>query len=192
MKHETPLQFAASDYRLEDRYTKNNGRVFLTGTQAIARIAFDQARRDRAAGLNCRLHFRLSRFAARWRRSRTLAGRGSAQGARHRIHAGGERGSRRYRRLGSQQVETQPDREVDRACSGFWYGKAPASIAPATRFKHGNAYGSSPHGGVLVVAGDDPRPRLVVDAASTSDVAFMTFFDADAQSGIDLGISRVR
>ncbi len=39
-------------YRLEDRYTRDSGRVFLTGTQALVRIALDQARRDRAAGLN--------------------------------------------------------------------------------------------------------------------------------------------
>ena len=37
-----------TDYRLEDRYTRTQGRVFLTGTQAIVRIALDQARRDRA------------------------------------------------------------------------------------------------------------------------------------------------
>ncbi len=39
-------------YRLEDRYDRTSGRVFLTGTQALVRIMLDQARRDRAAGLN--------------------------------------------------------------------------------------------------------------------------------------------
>src|SRR5271168_721451 len=39
-------------YRLEDRYTRREGRVFMTGTQALVRIALDQAWRDRAAGLN--------------------------------------------------------------------------------------------------------------------------------------------
>lgn len=39
-------------YELSDRYDREHGRVFLTGTQAIVRIALDQARRDRAAGLN--------------------------------------------------------------------------------------------------------------------------------------------
>ena len=38
-------------YRLEDRYLRQTGRVFMTGTQALVRIVFDQARRDRAAGL---------------------------------------------------------------------------------------------------------------------------------------------
>ena len=39
-------------YQLSDRYDRETGRVFLTGTQALVRIMLDQARRDRAAGLN--------------------------------------------------------------------------------------------------------------------------------------------
>ena len=38
-------------YELEDRYRLSEGRVFLTGTQALVRIMLDQARRDRDAGL---------------------------------------------------------------------------------------------------------------------------------------------
>lgn len=38
-------------YSLSDRYDRTTGRVFLTGTQALVRIMFDQARRDREAGL---------------------------------------------------------------------------------------------------------------------------------------------
>ena len=40
------------DYALMDRYTRQTGRVFMTGTQALVRIALDQAKRDKAAGLN--------------------------------------------------------------------------------------------------------------------------------------------
>ena len=39
-------------YQLEDRYTQEKGRVFMTGTQALVRAVLDQARRDRASGLN--------------------------------------------------------------------------------------------------------------------------------------------
>src|ERR1700758_2981343 len=39
-------------YRLSDRYEREHGRVFLTGTQAIVRVVLDQARRDRSAGLD--------------------------------------------------------------------------------------------------------------------------------------------
>ena len=39
------------DYGLEDRYVRENGTVFLTGTQALVRILVEQARSDRAAGI---------------------------------------------------------------------------------------------------------------------------------------------
>ena len=40
------------DYKLEDRYLRESGRVFLTGTQALVRIPLMQAALDRKQGLN--------------------------------------------------------------------------------------------------------------------------------------------
>ena len=40
------------DYALNDRYTKDTGRVFLSGVQALARIPLEQLRVDRLYGLN--------------------------------------------------------------------------------------------------------------------------------------------
>jgi indolepyruvate ferredoxin oxidoreductase len=40
------------DYELEDRYTREQGRVFLTGTQALVRLPMLQRLRDRQRGLN--------------------------------------------------------------------------------------------------------------------------------------------
>ena len=37
---------------LDDKYTLESGRVFLTGTQALVRLPMMQRRRDEAAGLN--------------------------------------------------------------------------------------------------------------------------------------------
>ena len=48
-----PLDPAAlSRVSLEDKYTLERGRVFLTGLQAIARLAMLQRVRDLRAGLN--------------------------------------------------------------------------------------------------------------------------------------------
>src|SRR5580658_5513320 len=49
---EAPAPAVDLNYRLEDRYLKQSGSVFLTGTQALVRIVVEQAQRDRAAGLD--------------------------------------------------------------------------------------------------------------------------------------------
>ena len=75
--------------------------------------------------------------------------------------------------LGSQQVETDPNATVD-GVFGIWYGKGPGVDRAGDALKHGNAYGSSPHGGVLVVAGDD-HGCVSSSMPHQSDVAFLTF-----------------
>ena len=43
---------ALAPVTLDDKYTAAEGRVFLTGTQALVRLPMMQRRRDEAAGLN--------------------------------------------------------------------------------------------------------------------------------------------
>jgi len=43
---------ATSHYQLNDRYQVDEGTVFLTGIQALARLPLEQLRADRRAGLD--------------------------------------------------------------------------------------------------------------------------------------------
>ena len=43
---------SAAPLSLEDKYTRESGRVFLSGTQALVRLAMIQRSRDQAAGLH--------------------------------------------------------------------------------------------------------------------------------------------
>ena len=52
---------------LDDKYTLERGRVFLTGTQALIRLPMLQRQRDVKAGLNTRVHQWLSWLPA-WQR----------------------------------------------------------------------------------------------------------------------------
>ena len=174
MSEHRPLQ-DLSDYRLADRYTQTQGRVFMTGTQALLRIVLDQARRDRAAGLNS------GGFVSGYRGS-PLGGvdlefwknRDQVEKAGIKFLPAVNEDLAATAVLGSQQVETNPKREVA-GVFAMWYGKGPGVDRAGDALKHGNAYGSSPHGGVLVVAGDD-HGCVSSSMPHQSDVAFMAWF----------------
>ena len=162
------------NYELLDRYHRESGRVFLTGTQALVRIPLMQRTLDRAAGLNT------AGFVTGYRGSPL----GGYDQELWRAKSFLEQNDIEFLPavnedlaatavLGAQQVETDPHRQVD-GVFGIWYGKGPGVDRSGDALKHGNAYGSSPHGGVLVVAGDD-HGCVSSSMPHQSDVAFLTF-----------------
>ena len=140
---------------LDDKYTLESGRVYLSGIQALVRLPLDQVRRDRAAGLNT------GGFVSGYRGSPVGTyddALWAAQDhlARHnvRFQSGLNEDLAATAVWGSQQVSLYPSAQVDGVC-GIWYGKGPGVDRSMDVFKHANAAGSARHGGVLVVAGDD-------------------------------------
>jgi len=163
------------DYELIDRYRRETGRVFLTGTQALVRLPLMQRALDRAAGL------RTAGFISGYRGSPLAAYDLELWRARELLEAHDVRFLPAVNEdlaataiLGSQQVEADPTKTVD-GVFGIWYGKGPGVDRAGDALKHGNAYGSSPHGGVLVVAGDD-HGCVSSSMPHQSDVAFMAWF----------------
>ena len=162
-------------YALDDRYAQTEGRVFLTGTQALVRILFDQARRDKTAGL------KTAGFVSGYRGS-PLGGfdlemwRSRERLAENKIEfmpaVNEDLGATAV--LGAQQAVLDPHCEVDGVFS-LWYGKGPGVDRSGDALKHGNAYGSASKGGVLVVAGDD-HGCVSSSMPHQSDVAFMSWF----------------
>jgi indolepyruvate ferredoxin oxidoreductase len=164
-----------TDYQLSDRFRRKEGRVFLTGTQALVRILLAQASSDRAAGLNT------AGFVSGYRGS-SLGGldqelwraKALLDEARVEFLPAVNEDLAATAVLGSQQVETDPDRTVD-GVFALWYCKGPGVDRSGDALKHGNAYGSSPHGGVLVVAGDD-HGCVSSSMPHQSDPAFLSWF----------------
>ncbi len=142
-------------YQLDDNLSRESGRIFITGTQALLRMMLMQKRLDQSRGLNTAgfiSGYRGSPLGAVdqevWRASKILA----ANRIEFLPAINEELGATAV--LGTQQVEADPTRQVD-GVFAMWYGKGPGVDRAGDAIKHGHAYGSSPHGGVLVVLGDD-------------------------------------
>ena len=142
-------------YRLEDCYARPQGRVFLTGTEALVRILLDQRRLDRRDGRRTAgfvSGYRGSPLGgldmALWRAQTFL----DAEDIVFRPAVNEELAATAI--MGTQQVESDPERTVE-GVFALWYGKGPGADRAGDALKHGTAYGSSPTGGVLVVVGDD-------------------------------------
>lgn len=171
----TQHQFSFDTYDLNDRYDRAQGRVFLTGTQALVRIMLDQARRDRQAGYNTAgfvSGYRGSPLGGvdleMWRQKARLA-----DACIEFLPAVNE-DLAATAILGAQQATLAADCQVEGVFS-MWYGKGPGIDRSGDALKHGNAYGSAPKGGVLVVAGDD-HGCVSSSMPHQSDVAFMAWF----------------
>lgn len=162
-------------YQLNDRYDRATGRVFMTGTQALVRVMLDQARRDRAAGRNTAgfvSGYRGSPLGGLdqelWRIGKRLADQ------RIEFLPAVNEDLAATAVLGAQQASLDPACQVEGVFS-MWYGKGPGVDRSGDALKHGNAYGSAPKGGVLVVAGDD-HGCVSSSMPHQSDVAFMSWF----------------
>jgi indolepyruvate ferredoxin oxidoreductase len=140
---------------LNDKYTVERGRIFLTGTQALVRLPMMQRARDVAAGLNTAC------FISGYRGSPLGGfdqGLWSAQRFLDENHIKFQPGVNEDLGAtavwGSQQVGLFPGAKYD-GVFAMWYGKGPGVDRSGDVFKHGNAAGTSPKGGVLLLAGDD-------------------------------------
>jgi indolepyruvate ferredoxin oxidoreductase len=140
---------------LEDKYTLPQGRVFLTGMQAIARLAMLQRVRDERAGLNTAGYISGYRGSPLGGVDQTMW-RAQAHLEKHHIkfQPGLNEDLAATAIWGTQQVGMFPGARYDGVFS-MWYGKGPGVDRCGDVFKHANAAGTSKHGGVLVLAGDD-------------------------------------
>ncbi len=156
---ETPIDthdtLARPDYRLTDSLWADRGAIFLTGTQALVRLMLMQRARDAARGMNTNgfvSGYRGSPLGmldqAIWKAGQKF----SDKGIKFLPAINEELGATAV--LGTQRVESDAQRSVE-GVFALWYGKGPGVDRAGDALKHGNAYGSSPHGGVVVVAGDD-------------------------------------
>lgn len=181
-----------ADVTLDDKYTLETGRVFLTGTQALVRLPLMQRLRDQAAGLNtgCFISgYRGSPLGAfdqqLWRARKFLE--------KSNIHfqPGVNEDLAATSIWGTQQVGLYPGATVDGVYS-IWYGKGPGVDRSGDVFRHANIAGTAAHGGVLALAGDDHTCKSSTTAHQT-EYAFMdsmmpVLHPSNVQEFLDMGL----
>ena len=147
------------DYTLEHKYTRTQGRIYLSGVQALVRLPLMQQMRDRAAALNT------AGFISGYRGS-PLGGfdlelwkaKKHLQSSNIEFQPGINEDLGATMVWGTQQANLFPGAKYDGVFS-MWYGKGPGVDRCGDVFKHGNAAGTSKNGGVLALAADDHACR---------------------------------
>ncbi len=177
---------------LDDKYRLERGRVFMTGVQALARLPMLQAARDHAAGLAT------AGYVTGYRGS-PLAGLDSElHHARAHLEAHGVEFHPAVNEelaatavWGTQQLGLLPGARRD-GIFALWYAKGPGVDRCSDVFKHANYAGTSRHGGVLLVAGDDHSARSSAVAHQSehtfSACGIPVLAPADLQDCLDLGL----
>src|ERR671913_1314545 len=180
------------DVALDDKYDLSKDRVFVTGTQAVIRLLLMQRERDRLAGLNT------AGFVSGYRGS-PIGGldqnlwRARKWLEKHEIvfQPGLNEELAATALWGTQQAELRGDGRYD-GVFGVWYGKGPGVDRSGDVFRHANMAGSSKHGGVLALMGDDHTAESSTVAHQSEfhfvDVMIPILNPAGVQEILDYGL----
>src|SRR5690554_1714204 len=177
---------------LDDKYTLEKGRAYMSGTQALVRLPMLQKARDRRAGLNTAgfiSGYRGSPLGALdqalWKAKTHLADNDVV------FQPGLNEDLAATSVWGTQQVTLYPDATRD-GVFGMWYGKGPGVDRSMDVFKHANSAGTSPHGGVLLLAGDDHGAKSSTVAHQSEHdfqaAGIPVLYPANVQEYLDYGL----
>ncbi len=187
------IRKALETVTLDDKYSLEHGRAFMSGVQALVRLPMLQRTRDAMAGLNTGgfiSGYRGSPLGgydqALWAAKKHLA----AQNIVFQPGVNEELGATAV--WGTQQLDLYPQSKKFDGVFGIWYGKGPGVDRCSDVFKHANMAGTAKHGGVIAIAGDDHVSKSST-AAHQSDHIFKAcglpvFFPSNVQDILDMGL----
>src|SRR3954471_16390909 len=183
---------ALRDVTLDDKYDLGKSRIFVTGFQALVRLCLMQRELDRRAGLNT------AGYVTGYRGSplggldqQFLRAERQLEAADIRFQAGINEDLAATALWGSQQAELRGEGKYD-GVFGLWYGKGPGVDRTGDVFRRANCAGTSPHGGVLALMGDDHTAESSTTAHQSEyhfvDVMIPILNPAGGQEFLDYGL----
>lgn len=178
---------------LDDKYDLDVCDVFLSGSQAIVRLALMQAERDRQAGLDTAGYVTgyrgspLGGLDQQFARAKPVL---SKSGIIFEPALNEDLAATAL--WGAQQAEIRGEGRHD-GVFGIWYGKGPGVDRSGDAFRHANLSGTSRNGGVLALMGDDHTCESST-TAHQSEFAFVDamipiFNPAGVQEILDYGLA---
>jgi len=183
------------EYQISDRYKRDEGRVFLTGVQALARLPLQQLRADRQQGKNT------AAFLSGYPGSPLAGLNFEIDNAKalvpelpviHRPVLNEEHGATAV--MGSQLAAEQPDCVYD-GIVGLWYGKAPGLDRAGDALRHAVFTGTSRNGGAVAIVGDDPAAKSSTLPSSSDatlvDLHMPILYPGDVSEVLSLGMHAV-
>ncbi|MEN9538061.1 MAG: hypothetical protein RLZZ126_296 [Pseudomonadota bacterium] len=188
------IRKALETITLDDKYSLDYGRAFMSGVQALVKLPMLQRLRDELAGKNTAgfiSGYRGSPLGgydqALWKAEKFLKGQNIVfqPGVNEELAA--------TALWGTQQLGFAPEgsNRFD-GVFGIWYGKGPGVDRCSDVFKHANMAGTTPWGGVIAVAGDDHVAKSSTAAHQSDHIfkacGFPVFFPAGVQDILDLGV----
>lgn len=187
-----PLSEHAFKISLDDKYSLDHTRAYMTGIEALVRLPMLQHQRDVERGLNTAgfiSGYRGSPLGsvdqAMWKAKKYLDKHNIqfVPGVNEDLAATAVRGS--------QEVGLFPNAKYD-GVFGMWYGKGPGVDRSMDVIKHANAIGTSKFGGVLAVAGDDHAAKSSTLPHQSEHMfigaSIPVLAPANVQEVLDLGI----
>ncbi len=187
----TATRPAPLEFRLDDRYRREHGDVYLTGVQALVRVIMERARLDRRAELSTGSYVSgyegsplagLDLELARWRALLEPLGVHHEPGLNEELAATAVAGTQLARTV----ARLRPS-----GVTGYWYGKAPGLDRATDALRHANLIGTDPAGGAVAFVGDDPAAKSSSVPCSSefalADMNIPTLVPADAADVLDLG-----
>ena len=183
---------ALRDVKLDDKYDLGQRRVFVTGFQALVRLCLMQKELDRRNGLNT------AGFVSGYRGSplggldnQFLRAAPFLDKSNIRFQGGINEDLAATAVWGSQQAELRGEGKYD-GVFAMWYGKGPGVDRTGDVFRHANFAGSSKHGGVLALMGDDHTAESSTTAHQSEyhfiDVMIPILNPAGVQEVLDYGL----
>jgi indolepyruvate ferredoxin oxidoreductase len=188
------IRKALETVTLDDKYSLDSGRAFMSGVQALVKLPMLQRQRDALQGKNTAGFISGYRGSPLGSYDQFLWKAKSYLQAQNIVFQPGVNEELAATALwGTQQLGFAPPgtNRFD-GVFGIWYGKGPGVDRCSDVFKHANMAGTTPWGGVLAVAGDDHVAKSST-AAHQSDHIFKAcglpvFFPASVQDVLDMGV----